>query len=169
MLNPCEFNGICIAAMPNDFKNNGLCIAVMPNDCKINAICIALMLNPCKFDGICTAVLPNDCKNNGICIAVMPHDFKINGICIDLMLNLCICNAIALSACWLGGGGWRKAHAWWKGVGGHFPKQKQCGSRHQPRKVLRKVRARFRVPRAGKQGGIVDKIPSAGSPWLLTD
>ena len=28
MLNPCKFNGICIAAMPNDFKNNGFCIAV---------------------------------------------------------------------------------------------------------------------------------------------
>ncbi len=65
MLNPCKFNGICIAAMPNDCKNNGFCIAVMPNDCKINGICIALMLNPCKFNGICTAVMPNDCKTNG--------------------------------------------------------------------------------------------------------
>ena len=152
MLNPCKLNSICTAVMPNDCKNNGICKAVMPNDCKINCICIALMLNPCKFNGICTDVMPNDCKSNGICIAVMPHDWKIHGICVALMLNPCICNAIALSACWLGGGGWRAAHAWGRGSEGTFqPKLNRCGSRHQPRKVLRKVRARFRGPRAGKE------------------
>ena len=81
------------------------------NDWKSNSIRIALMLNPCKFNGICTDVIPNDCERNGICIAVMPLDWKIHGICIALMLNPCVCNDIAPSACWLGGGGWRGAHA----------------------------------------------------------
>ena len=152
MIHLCKFDGICTAVIPNDCKNNGICIAVMPNDCKINGISIALMLNPCKFSGICTDVMPNDCKNNGIRIARMPHDWKINDICLALMLNPCICNAIALSACWLGGGGWQGAHAWGRGSEGTFqPKLNRCGSRHQPRKVLRKVRARFRGPRAGKE------------------
>ena len=56
-----------------------------------------------------------------------------------------------------------------KGVGGHFPtKTKQMwletpaaqGPAQGPRKVQGSP---------GRQGGIVDKIPAAGSPWLLTD
>ena len=152
MLICCKFNSICTAVMPNDCKSNGICIAVIPNDCKINCICIALMLNPCKFNGICTDVMPNDCKSNGICKAVMPHDWKIHGICIALMLRPCICNAIALSACWLGGGGWRGSQAWGRGSEGTSQlKLNRCGSSYLPREVLLKVRARFRVPRAGKE------------------
>ena len=56
-----------------------------------------------------------------------------------------------------------------KGVRGHFPtKTKQMwletpaaqGPAQGPRKVQ---------GAPGRQGGIVDKIPAAGSPWLLTD
>ena len=123
----------------------------MPNDCKINGICIALILNPCKFNGICTAVMPHDCKNHTICIAMMPHYWKINSICIALMLSPCICNAIALSACWLGGGGWlSKTEQMWlqtpvaqgpaQGSGCPGQARRHCG-----------------------------QIPAAGSPWLLTD
>ena len=152
MPNDCKINGICIALLLNPCKFKGICKAVMQNNCKNNSICIAVMPHDWKINGICTDVMPNDCKSNGICIAVMPHDWKIHGICIALMLNPCICNAIALSACWLGGGGWRGAHAWGRGSEGTFqPKLNRCGSRHQPRKVLRKVRARFRGPRAGKE------------------
>ena len=65
---------------------------------------------------------------------------------------------------WLAGGA-----CMGKGVGGHFPtKTKQMwletpaaqGPAQGPRKVQGSP---------GRQGGIVDKIPAAGSPWLLTD
>ena len=139
----------------------------MPNDCKINCICIALMLNPYKFNGICTDVMPNDCKSEGICIAVMPHDWKIHSICIALKLNPCICNAIALSACSLGGAGWWGAHAWGRRSEGTFQNKTDVARDTSRARPCARSAQGSGCP--GRQGGIVDKIPIAGSPWLLTE
>ena len=83
------------------------------------------------------------------------------------MLNPCICNAIALSACWLGGGGRRG------------PMHEEGGRRALSKTKLMWLetpvaQGRAQGPRKvqgapGRQGGIVDKIPAPGSPCLLTD